>query len=103
VFPCFLKPGRHKFLITQDNPEFENEKDYYLHNIIAPQRVDNIPIFAKAIKSKLKERTFDRKTTVFAPWRDDQEDDYKIITEHDAEFWKVNDFVSDEEDREAIK
>ena len=36
VFPCFMKPGRHKFLISYDDTEFETCKEYYLHNIIAP-------------------------------------------------------------------
>jgi hypothetical protein len=55
------------------------------------------------MKSKLKTRSFDRMTTIFSAWRNDQEDDYKVITEHDSEWWKVPDLVTDEEDREAIK
>ena len=55
------------------------------------------------MKSKIKERTFDRSTTVFAPWRPDHDDDYKIITEHDSEHWKIPELVPDEEDQAAIK
>lgn len=59
VFPCFLKPGKHQFLVGDE------QGDFHLHKFISPTRIDPIPLISKEIKSQLVVRTFNLKASVF--------------------------------------
>ena len=51
------------------------------------------------MRSKLKQRIFDRKTTVFAPFKPDVDEDFIEICEHDTALYKIPNFITDEEDQ----
>jgi hypothetical protein len=52
VFPCFLKPGKQVFMVSDAN------QDFHLHKFISPQRIDPIPEKAKEIKTITAVRVF---------------------------------------------
>jgi len=65
VYPCFMKPGRHKFFV------YDKQNEYYLHRMLAPIRIENIPSNIKEIKSSIHERRFEKHNSVFRDFVED--------------------------------
>jgi hypothetical protein len=65
VYPCFLKGGKHQFLIGTETG------DFHLHKFISPMRIDPIPSISKEIKTMLTVRTFSIKASVFQPYENE--------------------------------
>ncbi len=47
VFPCFLKPGSHKYLVRMDPARsdlMQRESEYFSHATLAPVRTMDVPV-----------------------------------------------------------
>ena len=72
-----MKPGRHKFLVC------DRGNEYYLHRMLAPIRIDPIPVCIKETKTIEKVRVFEKDKSVFAKWVEDTPEMIKECIDHD--------------------
>ena len=58
VFAQFMKPGRKTYVtsLPQKARRRIAERTYFVHNIIVPNREEDIPVFEKLSKNAKKER-----------------------------------------------
>ena len=75
MYAGFMRPGRQLFsvLVPDINQQQQTvELSYFTHKIVVPKRIDEIPHFAKAAKTKINVRTFDKANSVFCDWIEDE-------------------------------
>lgn len=67
-----MKPGRQTYVmcIPEDNEEeTDDDMTYFTHRTIINVRDEDIPIFAKAEKSHINVRSFNKDNSVFREWK----------------------------------
>lgn len=70
-----------------------DEECYYVHKTIAENRVEEIPIFTKPLKTARKERKFKHEKSMWKPWRPDTAETHAACLEHDYQYAKLLRFV----------
>ena len=75
VFGAFMRPGKKTFAISIPKKEKKSlnlkTKQYFVHNIIVPNREEDIPVFEKPCKQSTYERNFDKPSSEFREWHAD--------------------------------
>ena len=101
-----MRPGRQLFtvLVPDVNREQQTvELSYFTHKIVVPKRIDEIPHFAKAAKTKINVRTFDKANSVFCDWIEDEKGvTSEQAVDKDLLLWHCDKFVKDPEELEDL-
>lgn len=96
VFAQHMKPGKRTFVASMPKGRRRaGEKQHFIHNIIVPNREEDVPVFEKLTKRSAKERQFTKPTSEYRDWREDSEGDAVKCIEHDIERWNCDRFVKD--------
>ena len=101
-----MKPGKKTYVTSIPKKGRRRnfaEKQYFVHNIVVPNREEDIPIFAKLTKNSKKEREFNKPKSEYKDWREDQEEDGAKCIEHDIALWNCERFVKDPEQLKLLE
>lgn len=105
VFAAFMRPGKRTFAISIPKKEKKSyaNKHWYVHDIIVPNREEDVAVYEKAANMSKTERNFFKPTSEFRDWREDEPEDPIESIEHDMELWNAERFIKDEEERRILE
>ena len=102
-----MRPGKKTFAISLPKKEKRSlnlkNKQYFIHNIIVPNREEDIPVFEKPCKSSKYERNFEKALSEFRDWHADQPEDPTDCMQHDIDHWNCERFIKDDEERALLE
>ena len=94
VFVDFVKPGRQTYIINY------GEELLTLHHFIANPSQSDVLVNRKQIARNVMKRVFNKNSSVFKEWKEDNSATLKKATELEIVYWKVPKFVKDENEQE---
>ena len=96
MFPCFLKPGKHSFIIQAET------KIYQFKEVSLP-RSEDIPPFQKQLNALYKVRQFKKETSVFAPWKPATKPQLEKALTNDWTNLTIDKLIKDSDQQEALR
>ena len=94
VYVAYMNCGKQYFSVQTQG----EVKKHYVQSCIAKFRNEDIVPFKKQFKSKIVTRVFRKDQSVFAKWREDDQNILDKCYNHDMQNWKLSKFVKEETD-----
>lgn len=90
VLPAFMHTGKQNFLISMQTPE--NGVKHYLSTKLIRHREEPVPLIVKRRRKVVKSK-FDKTSSVFSTWRQDDDMVFSNCIKHDKMYWKLPNFI----------